>query len=194
MKVSKPKLQLVASEEGKFRHAVRTAVIAGAAIGAPGALFAQEAAPAAKPAGEATELERLEVTGSRIKRVDMETASPVFVIDRKMIETSGVQTVGELIQELPAISGAATNPRVNNGGGSGAATVSLRGLGSQRTLVLMNGRRLMSTTESIDVNQIPINLIERVDVLKEGASAIYGSDAIGGVVNFITRRDFTGGE
>ena len=86
----------------------------------------------------------------------------------------------------------ATNGAVNNGGGTGAATIDLRGLGTARTLILVNGRRLAGPAP--DVNAIPINLIERVEVLKDGASAIYGSDAIGGVVNFILRRDYQGVE
>lgn len=144
-----------------------------------------------KPAKEAAaELDSVEVTGSRIRRVDLERASPVFVIDRSAIETSGVATLGQLLQEMPSIAGAATNPQVNNGGGDGSAKVSLRGLGEDRTLLLLNGRRIIAQ----DVNSIPINLIERVEVLKDGASAIYGSDAIGGVVNFITRKNYTGSE
>jgi outer membrane receptor protein involved in Fe transport len=187
------KLGLV-SEDAKFRTTVRNALIASLAA-VPGAALAQEPAPAPAPTGgESTELETIEVTGSRIRRVDVETASPIFTIDRSTIIGSGVQTVGELVQELPSISGAGTNPRVNNGGGSGAAVVSLRGLGEGRTLVLLNGRRLVSNAEGVDLNQIPINLIERVEVLKEGASAIYGSDAIGGVVNLITRTDYNSGE
>jgi iron complex outermembrane recepter protein len=188
------RLGLAVSEDAKFRGSVRTALIASLAT-VPGIAMAQTPAPAPAPAtDDSTQLETIEVTGSRIRRVDVETASPIFTIDRTTIISSGVQTVGELVQELPAISGAGTNPRVNNGGGSGAAVVSLRGLGEQRTLVLLNGRRLVSTNEGVDVNQIPINLIERVEILKEGASAIYGSDAIGGVVNLITRSDYNTGE
>jgi outer membrane receptor protein involved in Fe transport len=140
------------------------------------------------PSSDATQLDTIEVTGSRIRRVDTETASPIYTIDRATIESSGVTTLGELVQEAPAISGAASNPQVNNGGGDGAARVSLRGLGDERTLVLLNGRRL---GPSFDLNAIPINLIERVEILKEGAGAIYGSDAVGGVVNFITRKSYS---
>ena len=140
------------------------------------------------------ELEQIVVTGSRIRRVDAETASPVFTMDRSTIEASGVTSMGELVQQVPAISGAATNPAVNNGGGTGAATVELRGLGSERTLVLLNGRRVgaISSVGAVDINIMPVNMIERVEVLKEGAGAVYGSDAIGGVVNFITRKDLDG--
>jgi len=151
---------------------------------------AQEAAaPVAPPAAEPTKavnLEKIQVTGSRIRRVESEGVQPVVTIDRAAIVNSGVTTVGDLLQELPSIAGNATSPRVNNGGGDGAAEISLRGLGTDRTLILLNGRRLVQQ----DVNSIPINLIQRVEVLKDGASAVYGSDAIGGVVNFITRKDF----
>lgn len=142
------------------------------------------------PREESTTLETVVVTGSRIRRVDMETASPVFVIDQQAIERTGAATIGDFLQDIPAISGAATNPSVNNGGGDGAATVSLRGLGDSRTLTLLNGRRMVYN----DINSIPMAAIARVEVLKGGASAIYGSDAIGGVVNFILKTDFDGGE
>ena len=138
------------------------------------------------------------VTGTRIRRVDEETASPVFVLDQTAIASSGVSTLGDLVQRVPAISGAATNPQVNNGGGTGESNVELRGLGAQRTLVLLNGRRIgivgNTTTSAVDINMIPINAVERVEVLKEGAGAVYGSDAIAGVVNFITRKDVNGAE
>lgn len=139
------------------------------------------------------------VTGSRIRRIESETASPIFTLNRDAITASGVTTMGQLVQKVPSISGAATNTAVNNGGGDGASTVELRGLSDERTLVLLNGRRVVgiagssgATGGAVDINQFPVNLIERVDVLKEGAGAIYGSDAIGGVVNFITRKDFDG--
>jgi outer membrane receptor protein involved in Fe transport len=166
-------------------RAVRYALYVGttAAVGLSAApVFAQDA-------GENTDkLETIVVTGSRIRRVDLETSSPVFVIDKSAIEKTGKVTIGDLLQEAPSIAGAATNPSVNNGGGTGASTVSLRGLGSQRTLLLLNGHRVFYN----DVNSIPINMVERIEILKDGASAVYGSDAIGGVVNFITRRDFQG--
>lgn len=133
--------------------------------------------------------ERIEVTGSKVRRIDAESAAPVQTVGREQIESSGVASIGELLQQLPSISGLATNPAVNNGGGDGASTISLRGLGSERTLVLLDGRRLGA---DFDVNSIPLNLIDRVDILKQGAGATYGSDAVGGVVNIITRKDFTG--
>ncbi len=137
------------------------------------------------------------VTGSRIRRLDGETANPVQIVTAAAIKESGVANIGELIQKLPSIGGAATNPSVNNGGGDGASTVELRGLGAERTLVLLNGRRygaVGNTSSAVDINSIPINMIERVEVLKQGAGAIYGSDAIGGVVNFITKTSMEGAE
>jgi outer membrane receptor protein involved in Fe transport len=176
-------------------HAIRRALLplstAVFALGA-GTAVAQDAPAEDQP----TTLDRIEVTGTRIKRADTETASPVFMIDRKSIESSGAVTVGDFLQRTPAIAGAATNPQVNNGGGAGAATVDLRGLGVNRSLVLVDGRRWIGTISNangaVDVNSIPMALVERVEVLKDGASAIYGSDAIGGVVNFILRKDFDG--
>lgn len=164
---------------------IRRALMAGCVVVAPMAMpaFAQNA-------DEAVKLDKVEVTGSRVRRVDAETASPVFVVDKSAIERSGAVTVGDLIQDIPAIAGAATNPSVNNGGGDGASTVSLRGLGEDRTLLLLNGRRMVTN----DVNSIPVAMIERIEVLKDGASAIYGSDAIAGVVNFILKKDFDGAQ
>src|SRR5688572_17338490 len=178
-------------------RAVRLALTA-PGVGAGAVLLGCFALPAAAQQPEAgSEVDKLEtivVTGSRIRRVDLETASPVFVIDKGQIEKTGKLTVGDLLQTMPTIAGGATatNGAVNNGGGTGAATIDLRGLGTARTLILVNGRRLAGPAP--DVNAIPINLIERVEVLKDGASAIYGSDAIGGVVNFILRKDYQGAE
>jgi iron complex outermembrane receptor protein len=170
----------------KLTHAVHFALVSTATAAA--SMYTPEAL------SQDAELEQIVVTGSRIRRVDSETASPVFTMDRGTIESSGVTTMGALVQQVPSIAGAATNPAVNNGGGTGASTVELRGLGAERTLVLLNGRRVgaIASVGAVDVNILPVNLIERVEVLKEGAGAVYGSDAIGGVVNFITRKDLDG--
>ncbi|WP_199100639.1 TonB-dependent receptor [Dyella sp. ASV21] len=145
-------------------------------------------------------LTAVSVTGSLIRRVDAETASPVVTLDRSAITNNGSPTLGNVLQALPSISGNATNTQNNSNGGGGAsptleggdgaARVSLRGLGVNRTLVLVDGQRLANA----DLNMIPQNMIERVDVLAEGASTVYGSDAIGGVVNFILRKDYKGAE
>lgn len=176
--------------------AVGTAGAAAASLGyAPLALGADATGPGPAAAPDTT-LEEVVVTGSRIRRVDAETANAVFVIDQKAIQDSGYQTVGELLQRIPSVSGNASNPNVNNGGGFGESNIELRGLNSKRTLVLVDGRRQGivgdPSQSATDVNQIPINLIDHVEVLKEGAGAIYGSDAVGGVVNFITRKDVNG--
>lgn len=182
-------------DTNKLASAVRMALTLGAvaAAGAAVPAFAQDTGNAAAnpPADKkAQQLETIVVTGSRIRRVDIETANPVFAIDRQTITQSGAVTLGDLVQETPAISGQATNPRVNNGGGTGAATISLRGLGSNRTLVLIDGHRIVNN----DINAIPAAMVERVEVLKDGASSVYGSDAIGGVVNFIMRKNYQGAE
>lgn len=143
------------------------------------------------------EIEKIEVTGSRIKRADMEGANPVQVITRADLIATGLTNMGDILQEIPAVAGAGTNSAVNNGG-AGAIRVSLRGLGSERTLVLLNGRRMVASgsgaNSSVDLSTIPTAIVKRVEVLKDGASAVYGSDAIAGVVNIITRDDFEGFE
>ncbi|MFT3898032.1 MAG: TonB-dependent receptor [Thermomonas sp.] len=182
----------------KLRDAISVALAVGVTtLAGTGVAFAQDATtPApATDAEQAKTLDRIEVTGSRIRRVDAENASPVVTIDRQAIEKTGKLTIGDLVQELPNIAGAATNPTVNNGGGTGASTVELRGLGSQRTLVLINGRRMLhigGTDGGADVNSIPASAVERIEVLTVGASSVYGSDAVAGVVNFIMRKDFDG--
>jgi iron complex outermembrane receptor protein len=148
-------------------------------------------------------MERVIVTGSSIKRIDGETALPVQVLKREEIERIGATSTEELVKSLSSLSSQGSSTTVANAsgyGGGSIATVSLRGLGGSRTLVLVNGRRVAvygggsagSAGSSVDVNSIPLAAIERVEVLKDGASAVYGSDAIAGVVNFILRKDYTG--
>lgn len=168
----------------KLRDAIGFALAVGATtLAGTGIAFAQESTEEG-----AKTLDAIQVTGSRVARVETETASPVVIIDRAAIEQTGKLTLGDLIQEMPAMSGAPTNPQVNNGGGDGSSTIDLRGLGSARTLLLVNGRRVVNS----DVNSIPASAVERIEVLMSGASAVYGSDAVAGVVNFIMRRDFEG--
>lgn len=161
---------------------VRFALISGAAAAA-------FSAPAVFAAEEGAAVERIEVTGSRIKRTDLETASPITVFSSADIAATGVSTMEDFIQTIPAINGGAEGAS-NNNGSRGFATASLRGLGSGRTLVLINGRRFASG----DLNSIPTAYVERVEVLRDGASTVYGSDAIAGVINFITKKDFEGVE
>lgn len=163
------------------------------AMAASGTALAQDvtSAQGAPPnAQNAKELKSVVVTGSLIRRVDLETANPVVTVDRAAIVASGKMTVGDLVQDLPSMTGGHQNTQVNNGGGPGSTTISLRGLGSKRSLILVDGHRVVSD----DVNSIPSSMIERIEVLTTGATAIYGSDAIGGVVNFITRKNYQGAQ
>ena len=146
---------------------------------------------------------RVEITGSNIKRVDSEGPQPIVTIKREDIERSGKSTVNELLSSLPVISGGSFSENTSSGNSfaPGTAAVSLRGLGSNTTLTLLNGRRLANygfaqnlNEGFVDLNSIPLAAIDRIEVLKDGASAIYGSDAISGVINVILRKDFRGVE
>lgn len=146
-------------------------------------------------------MEKIEVTGSNIKRVDTETPSPVQIITRDEIQKSGQRDIAELLRNVSAVS---AGSQLDNSSGSfsgGAQTASLRGLGSASTLVLLNGRRMTPAAYAdpntgnstvYNLNAIPVDAIERIEVLKDGASAIYGSDAMAGVINIILRRDYQG--
>lgn len=173
--------------------AVRTCLAAGA-VGVLGLA----AAPAfAQDEGEAQTLDRIEVTGSRLKRADIEGASPVIVIDRAQIESSGDISVADLLRDSTFASFGNFKPQSGSSAQS-LATIDLRGVGSGRTLVLIDGRRAptnpMSASSGADVNAIPLAAVDRIEILSDGASAVYGSDAIGGVVNIILRKDFNGAE
>lgn len=156
------------------------------------------------PAGSAQTVQsfdRVEVTGSAVRRIDAENALPVQVFRRADIERSGATSVSEFIQSLPSMQNFTNEAASVGGGGNGFSGASVHGIGEERTLVLLNGRRLAAfagqfvtgALAGIDLNTIPLAAIERVEVLTDGASALYGADAIAGVVNFITRRDLTSG-
>jgi iron complex outermembrane receptor protein len=152
---------------------------------------------AAGPAG-AQDI-RVNVTGSNIKRVESETAAPIETISRKDIEDSGLQTISEVVRQITANNNGSISDAFTNGFSAGGSGVSLRGLGSNNTLVLLNGRRLATYgladdghASYVDLQQIPFEAVERIEILKDGASAIYGSDAVAGVVNIILRQTFTG--
>ncbi|MBY6105349.1 TonB-dependent receptor [Ferrimonas balearica] len=165
--------------------AIRLALLAGATGTAMTAPIAM--------AAEGDEVERIEVTGSRIKRTDVESSSPVQVFDAEQIEEIGFTRVEDILNQLPQVEAAQSSFLAN--GSSGTATLDLRGLGPNRTLVLVNGRRLQPGgvyTQSADVNQIPAAMIKRVEILTGGASTAYGADAVAGVVNFIMKDDFEG--
>ncbi|MEK9822286.1 MAG: TonB-dependent receptor [Gammaproteobacteria bacterium] len=139
-------------------------------------------------AKESEMIEEVIVTGSRIKRADLDSASPVTVMTREDFEWKGVTDVGYLLQRMPGMAGSPIGTTTNNGG-NGSVQIDLRGLGSIRTLTLVNGKR---TVDGGDYQTIPATMIERVEILKDGASAVYGADAVAGVVNIITRTDYEG--
>jgi iron complex outermembrane receptor protein len=142
---------------------------------------------------------KVNVTGSNIKRVDSETAAPIQTITREDIQQSGLQTIQDVVRQITANNNGGIAPSFTNGFSASGAAVSLRGLGPNNTLVLVNGRRLANFgladdghASYPDLSQLPFDAVERIEVLKDGASAIYGSDAVAGVVNVILRQQFTG--
>jgi iron complex outermembrane recepter protein len=155
-------------------------------------------------AEEKSDTEEVVVVGSRIARdANFDGAEPIQIIDREAIETSGYNNLQQLLEKSPFVGSGTFSTRGNNqdSTANGAAAVSLRGMGADATLVLVNGRRAAIssfaesiTTNFVDINNIPVSAIERVEVLKDGASAIYGSDAVAGVVNLVLRKDFEGME
>ncbi|WP_372940804.1 TonB-dependent receptor [Shewanella sp.] len=169
--------------------AVRRSILAATAVsvGFSGLVFAEEV----------EKVERIEVTGSRIKQVDMETSSPVTVLSAADIALTGEKTVADVLNNSSI--NAFGSWRGTSGYGSGASatsSINMRGLGSQATLVLLDGRRMPGTSSSsgstADTSQIPIAIVERIEILRDGASAVYGSDAVAGVINIITKKEFEG--
>ncbi|WP_421737177.1 TonB-dependent receptor plug domain-containing protein [Caulobacter sp.] len=190
------------------KYLLASTVIAGlaASVLAPAAAFAQAAAPLKttdeQPKSDATEVEALIVTGSRIKRSEFNSPDPIQVISAEQGKLKGISSAAGLLQTStiasgsPQITSAISSAFVTDGG-PGSETVSLRGLGANRTLVLVNGRRtgpagVRGGVSAVDLNVIPASAIDRIDILKDGASSIYGSDAVAGVVNIITKRDTDG--
>ncbi len=168
---------------------VRLMFVGGVAVTA----FAQTAM--AQEAAQA--VQRVEVTGSSLKRVDSETALPVTVVTKTEIDRLGVTSTQELLSTITAIASAGSTTNAAGAGNStgGLSSISLRGIGDARTLVLVNGRRLATFANgggAVNINVIPLAAIERVEVLKDGASGIYGSDAMAGVVNFILKKKYEG--
>ena len=171
-----------------IERAVRIALLAAGAVSAS----AYSSGTVAQTAG--AEIEQIVVTGSRIARPEAETTSPMAVIGSEQIALQGTQNIENILNVMPQV--VATTTSASNNPGGGVATVNLRGLGSQRTLVLVDGRRYVSydVNQVVDLNTIPASLIERIDVVTGGRSAVYGSDAIAGVVNFVMKDNFEGVE
>jgi iron complex outermembrane receptor protein len=179
----------------RFRKTVVARALITAFCGTASMMVAQETL-----AQTASSLQRVEITGSNIRRTDTETASPVQVITKEEIDQSGKGTVAEYLQTLTADAQGSVPFTYGRGfSQASAAGISLRGLGANATLVLINGRRVATGVLAddaqrtyVDLNQIPLEAVERVEVVKDGASAIYGSDAVAGVVNIILKKNFVG--
>jgi iron complex outermembrane receptor protein len=178
-------------KETVLAHALRM-MFAGSAA----ALMAMPAWAQQHRRGE--KMQRVEVTGSSVKRADSETALPVQMISKQDIQRIGATSTESLLASIASLSsaGATSSAAGASTGTSGLASISLRGLGAERTLVLVNGRRLAAFASgggaTVNVNVIPLAAIERIEVLKDGASGVYGSDAVAGVVNFILSKNFEG--
>ncbi|MCA1857232.1 TonB-dependent receptor [Massilia oculi] len=178
---------------------LRPTILAASVVAALG-LMAQQAWAQATLQPDVPKIQRVEVTGSLIKRLDTEAALPVEVISRENIDKMGVTTAAELVKNISANTAPLTDgPSISDStsGQRGFNGANMRGIGVSSTLILLNGRRLANFASpgdnaGVDLNNIPAGAIQRVEVLKDGASAIYGTDAIGGVINFITRKDYTG--
>jgi iron complex outermembrane receptor protein len=176
-------------------NTLRPTVLASAVVAALGLMGQQAQAQTEEP-----KMHRVEITGSSIKRIDSETALPVQTISREEIEKMGATTAAELVKNISANTAPLTDgPSISDStsGQRGFNGANMRGIGVSSTLILLNGRRLANFASpgdnaGVDLNNIPAGAIQRVEVLKDGASAIYGTDAIGGVINFITRKDYTG--
>ncbi len=163
-----------------------------------GLLISGLASAQTTPAPEAQKLERIEITGSSIKRIEGESALPVTIIRRADIDRTGATSVADLLDKVSSNNGGGYNiaEALGDAARPGFAGASLRALGSRNTLVLLNGRRLSIYAfdgGAVSLNDIPLEAIERIEILRDGASHLYGTDAVAGVINLITRRDFTGG-
>ncbi|MEP6511993.1 MAG: TonB-dependent receptor plug domain-containing protein, partial [Dokdonella sp.] len=164
-----------------------------------GSAFAQD-----RVGDDAQKLQVIEVTGSRIKKADVEGQTPILTITSKDIEATGLGSIGDVIQRL-SVSGSSLNTKFNSAGnfgfaadgsgvGSGSTTISLRNLNAKRTLILVDGLRWVNESSAsgvsaaVDLNTIPASIVDRIEILKDGASSLYGSDAIAGVINIITKK------
>lgn len=181
-------------KRNKLRDAIAVALVVGAACSTAAFAQEQDTSEEGEPAQSATTLDAVTVTGSRIVIPGLTANSPVVALEREEIQRSQPITAEEFIRQLPAVT-TPIGPATNNGS-DGGARLDLRSLGSNRSVVLLDGRRMVPYTlgGQVDLNTIPVSLIQSVDVVTGGASAVYGADAIGGVANFILRRDFEGVE
>lgn len=186
--------------ESLLERTLKSALLAGAGFAIlAGTAIAQDTAPAAEPVAAATAAgeEEVTVTGTRIKKPNQENPTSTVVIDSLAVELSGEANSADILRQVPQIGVQGLSPTNSNffTTSQGMNTIDLRNLGTDRTLVLVNGRRFVagsSGSQVVDINMIPTALIERIDVVTGGASAVYGSDALAGVVNFVLNKNFTG--
>lgn len=172
--------------EKVLSRSLRTMFAGGAALMLAQPAFAQDNAP----------IQRVEITGSAIKRIDAETAVPVTVVKVEDLKKEGITTIEQVLAGLSVSQGQQGTSQTVGSGTGGSSFADLRGIGQNKTLVLLNGRRLANNaidSSAPDLNMIPFAALERVEVLRDGASSLYGSDAVGGVINFITKKDYQGG-
>ena len=144
-------------------------------------------------AAEEEEVEKIMVTGSRIARAEVASSSPITVVSKEQLVNLGITDVSTALRRLPALTGNTANNQ-SSSGANNIQTATLRGIEASNTLVMLNGRRMVGSDEDglVDLSAIPFEAINQIEVLKDGASAIYGSDAIAGVINIITKRNFEG--
>ena len=154
----------------------------------PNSTFAQEAAD--------EDVEEVIVTGSKIKKSVFDSSKPLQIISDAAIERTGLNNIGDILQSISSNDGNGLRPVTTaTNGGDGSNEISLRNLGAGRTLVLVDSKRWVTDSfGNVDMNTIPASMIQRVEILKDGASSIYGSDAVAGVINIITKKDFDGFE
>lgn len=188
----------------KRRHRLRTGLttilLSSAVILAPCAEAAEQTATAS-PRSETTDsadappLETIVVTGSRVRRTSADSPAPLTIVDAEAIRATGLNEIADVINQLPSFAITQTNQTSNLLGNAGLNALDLRGLGTERTLVLVDGRRRVPAipgTAAVDISAIPANLVQRIDVITGGASALYGADAVAGVANFILKEDYQG--
>ncbi|HEX2668449.1 MAG TPA: TonB-dependent receptor [Gammaproteobacteria bacterium] len=157
------------------------------------ALAQEPATDETPPPPGSAQLGKIEVTGTRIKRADVEAARPITIVTQEQIKATGLTSLGDVLQQLPS-TGAAANRQFNNGG-SGRTNIDLRNLGANRVLVLLDGKRVVSGLGGdVDLNTVPVAVVDHVEILQDGASSLYGSDAISGVINIITLKRYNGAE
>jgi iron complex outermembrane recepter protein len=174
-----------------YRRALYASTVLVAAATTAGSALAQE-----QDAADDVAEETIVVTGSRIARSELQASTPIQVVTSASIEQQGSQNIADVLTKMPAVGIGSTRTNSNfSTAANGVATINLRNMGTNRTLVLMNGRRVVSGiggSSAVDVNNVPTDLLERVEVITGGASAVYGSEAMAGVVNFILKDDFEG--